>query len=214
MASDFAVALPTFTIGILSRASSFPARRPSCAARTSTRGVVLCVVMMSVSTLFYIIGETEVLLRKTPAAFRCPADAKHTTRLSLDSPSHDRRRKLHRRRNKVLQDRLSPKELGKDYVKTARAKGLSEAQVLFKRVMKNAMIPILTNVVVSIPFLFTARSSWKVSSPYRTRKTTINAINAGLIYRSMVYLRSILFIIRLVMTDISCSIRDPRIRFE
>ena len=110
-------------------------------------------------------------------------------------------------------------ELGKDYVKTARAKGLSEARVLFKHVMKNAMIPMLTNVVVSIPFLFTARSSWRVSSPCpdsEKKTTSINAINAQdfAIVRSMVYLGSILYIIGLVMTDISYTLVDPRIRFE
>ena len=45
-------------------------------------------------------------------------------------------------------------EMGKDYVRTARAKGLPESMVLFKHALKNAMIPILTGVVVTIPLLF------------------------------------------------------------
>ena len=45
-------------------------------------------------------------------------------------------------------------EITKDYVRTARAKGLSEVRVLFRHVLKNAMIPILTGVVVVIPLLF------------------------------------------------------------
>ena len=44
-------------------------------------------------------------------------------------------------------------EINKDYVRTARAKGLGEGTVLFKHALKNAMLPILTNVVVGIPFL-------------------------------------------------------------
>ena len=45
-------------------------------------------------------------------------------------------------------------EVNRDYVRTARAKGLGEGTVLFRHALKNAMIPILTNVVVAIPFLF------------------------------------------------------------
>ena len=45
-------------------------------------------------------------------------------------------------------------EIEKDYVKTAKSKGLSEASVLFKHVFKNALIPILTGVVVILPLLF------------------------------------------------------------
>ena len=43
--------------------------------------------------------------------------------------------------------------LNQDYVRTARAKGLSEKVILFKHVLKNAMIPIITYVVIQIPFL-------------------------------------------------------------
>ena len=45
-------------------------------------------------------------------------------------------------------------EINKDYVRTARAKGLAEIVILFKHVLKNAMIPILTGIVVVIPTLF------------------------------------------------------------
>ncbi|MDC4224095.1 MAG: ABC transporter permease [Candidatus Manganitrophus sp.] len=48
-------------------------------------------------------------------------------------------------------------EIGKDYVRTARAKGLSELRVLFRHVLRNALIPILTGVVVVIPLLFMGR---------------------------------------------------------
>ena len=44
-------------------------------------------------------------------------------------------------------------ETSEDYVRTARAKGLSENTILFKHILKNAMIPILTNTVTAIPFL-------------------------------------------------------------
>jgi len=46
-------------------------------------------------------------------------------------------------------------EMYKDYVRTAFAKGVSKPRVLFVHVLKNAMIPIITNVVIAIPFLYT-----------------------------------------------------------
>ncbi len=45
-------------------------------------------------------------------------------------------------------------EMGQDYARTAAAKGLGPRRILFKHILKNAMIPILTGVVVPIPFLF------------------------------------------------------------
>lgn len=44
-------------------------------------------------------------------------------------------------------------ELNHDYVRTARAKGLSEPKVLFKHVLRNALIPVVTNITMSLPFL-------------------------------------------------------------
>jgi peptide/nickel transport system permease protein len=46
-------------------------------------------------------------------------------------------------------------EIFQDYVRTARAKGLTETVVMLKHVLKNAMIPIITNIVLEIPFLYT-----------------------------------------------------------
>ena len=108
-------------------------------------------------------------------------------------------------------------EINKDYIRTARAKGLSEGKVLFKHGLKNAMIPILTNVVVSIPFLF--YGSLIMESFFSIPglgSFTIDAIQAQdfAIVRAMVYLGSILYICGLIMTDISYTLVDPRIRLE
>ncbi|MEW6055605.1 MAG: ABC transporter permease, partial [Bdellovibrionota bacterium] len=46
-------------------------------------------------------------------------------------------------------------EVNQDYVRTARAKGLAERVILFRHVLKNAMIPVITYVVIQIPFLMT-----------------------------------------------------------
>ena len=108
-------------------------------------------------------------------------------------------------------------ELGKDYIRTARAKGLPESTVLFKHALKNAMIPILTNVVVSIPFLF--YGSLIMESFFAIPglgSFTIDAIHSQdfAIVRSMVYLGSLLYIAGLILTDISYTLVDPRIRLK
>ncbi|MEE9613880.1 MAG: ABC transporter permease, partial [Thermodesulfobacteriota bacterium] len=108
-------------------------------------------------------------------------------------------------------------EIGKDYIRTARAKGLGEGKVLFKHGLKNAMIPILTNIVVAIPFLFTG--SLLMENFFAIPglgSFTIEAIQAQdfSIVRSMVYLGSVLYIVGLILTDISYTLVDPRIRLE
>jgi peptide/nickel transport system permease protein len=106
-------------------------------------------------------------------------------------------------------------EINKDYVRTARAKGLSELRVLFKHVLKNAMIPILTGAVVVIPLLF--MGSLLTESFFGIPglgSYTIDAIQSQdfAIVRAMVFLGSVLYIMGLILTDISYTLVDPRIR--
>ena len=108
-------------------------------------------------------------------------------------------------------------EINKDYVRTARAKGLSELRVLFGHVLKNAMIPILTGVVVILPSLFLG--SLILESFFGIPglgSYTIDAIRAQdfAIVRAMVFLGSVLYIIGLILTDISYTLVDPRIRLS
>lgn len=108
-------------------------------------------------------------------------------------------------------------EIGKDYVRTARAKGLSEISVLFKHVLKNAMIPILTGVVVIIPTLF--MGSLIMESFFGIPglgSYTIDAIAQQDfdIVRVMVFLGTIFYIIGLILTDISYTLVDPRVRLS
>ena len=107
-------------------------------------------------------------------------------------------------------------EINRDYVRTARAKGVSEAGVLFKHALKNAMIPILTNVVLAIPLLFLGSLVMEAFFAIPGLGSfTIEAIQAQdfAIVRSMVYLGSVLYIVGLLLTDISYTLVDPRIRF-
>jgi len=105
-------------------------------------------------------------------------------------------------------------ETGKDYVRTARAKGLGESAVMFRHVLKNASIPILTGAVMSIPFLF--MGSMLMESFFGIPglgSMTISAINAQdfAVIRSMTFIGAVLYIIGLLMTDISYTLVDPRI---
>jgi len=179
-------------------------------------GVVLAVVMMSVSTLFYIIGG-QFFLGKVLKLF--PISGYDTG--------------LHSIKFVVLPVVIGIiggigisvrfyrtvflEEINKDYIRTARAKGLSEARVLFKHALKNAMIPVLTNVVVSIPFLFYGSLIMETFFAIPgLGNFTIDAIQSQdfAIVRSMVYLGSILYIAGLILTDISYTLVDPRVRFE
>jgi len=108
-------------------------------------------------------------------------------------------------------------EINRDYVRTARAKGLSELRVLFRHTLHNAMIPILTGVVVIIPSLFLG--SLLTESFFGIPglgSYTIDAIHAQdfSVVRAMVFLGSVLYIIGLILTDISYTIVDPRIRLN
>jgi len=108
-------------------------------------------------------------------------------------------------------------EVNRDYVRTARSKGMSEMVVLFKHVLKNAMIPILTNVVLVLPMLF--MGSLILESFFGIPGLggfTLEGIQAQdfRIVGAMVYLGSFLYIIGLIMTDISYTLVDPRVKIE
>lgn len=108
-------------------------------------------------------------------------------------------------------------EINKDYIRTARAKGLSEIKVLFGHLLQNGLLPILTGVVVVIPTLF--MGSLIMESFFGIPglgSYTIDAINAQdfAIVKSMVFLGSVLYIIGLILTDISYTFFDPRVRLN
>ena len=105
----------------------------------------------------------------------------------------------------------------RDYVRTARAKGLAESAVMFRHVLKNAMIPILTGVVAVIPLLFMgsllSESFFGIPG---LGSYTIEAIQAQdfAVVRAMVFIGSVLYILGLLLTDLSYTLVDPRVRLE
>ena len=150
---SLAVQLPAFLIGLLVYISFALLMAFFRASILDFWGVVLCVLMMSVSTLFYIIGGQFVfgkLWNLVPiSGYNGGFDAiKFLALPVLIGVISGIGGNARWYRTIFLE------EINKDYVRTARAKGLSEARVLFRHVLQNAMIPILTGVVVVIPLLF------------------------------------------------------------
>jgi len=108
-------------------------------------------------------------------------------------------------------------EMYRDYVRTAFAKGVSRPGVLFKHVLKNGMIPILTNVVIAIPFLYTG--SLLLESFFGIPglgNMAINAVNYSDVdvIRAIVLIGSILYVIANLMTDLCYALFDPRVRLN
>lgn len=106
-------------------------------------------------------------------------------------------------------------EMYRDYVRTAFAKGVSRPGVLFKHVLKNGMIPILTNVVIAIPFLYTG--SLLLEGFFGIPglgNMGINAINYSDVdvIRAIVLIGSVLYVLANLMTDLCYALFDPRVK--
>ncbi|MDD3884812.1 MAG: ABC transporter permease [Gallionella sp.] len=216
MGPSLAIALPTFLIGLIAYVSFALLMTLFRGTALDIAGVALCVVLMSISGLFYIIGG-QFLVSKlwhwVPiSGYGEGADALRFVLLpvligvvsGIGSSSRWYRT-------------IFLEERSRDYVRTARAKGLSELRVLFTHVLKNAMIPILTGVVVVIPLLF--MGSLLTESFFGIPglgSYTIDAINAQdfSVVRAMVFLGSVLYIAGLILTDISYTLVDPRVRLS
>lgn len=108
-------------------------------------------------------------------------------------------------------------EVRADYVRTAMAKGVGEGTILFKHVLKNAMIPILTTTVLSIPFLITGSLLLEMYFGIPGMgNMLLNAISNHdyPIIRTLVYIYSLLYIAGSILTDISYTLVDPRVTLE
>jgi len=216
MIPSLVIALPTFVVGLLLYISFALLMTLFRGTVLDMAGVTLCVILMSISSLFYIIGGqfmVSKLWHWVPiSGYAGGADSLRFILLpvligvvaGIGSSSRWYRT-------------IFLEEVGRDYVRTARAKGLSELRVLFKHVLKNAMIPILTGVVAVIPLLF--MGSLLTESFFGIPglgSYTIDAIQAqdfGVV-RAMVFLGSALYILGLILTDISYTMVDPRVRLQ
>lgn len=108
-------------------------------------------------------------------------------------------------------------EVYQDYVRTARAKGLSEKAILFKHVLKNAMIPIITYLIIQIPFLILGalllESFFGIPG---LGSITLNAINSSdfPVIKAMTVLSAVAYIVFSVITDVMYTLVDPRVRLK
>ncbi|MCK5728552.1 MAG: ABC transporter permease [Methylococcales bacterium] len=216
MWASLAIALPSLIVGLLVNISMALLMVLFRNSYIELSSIIICVILMSISSLFYIIGGQFLvgkLLRLVPiSGYDTGIEAIKFLVLpviiavvsGVGSGARWYRT-------------LFLEEVEKDYVRTARAKGLTETQVLFKHVLQNALIPILTGVVVVLPLLFMGslitESFFSIPG---LGSYTIDAINRQdfAIVRSMVFLGSVLYIIGLLMTDISYTLVDPRVRLS
>ncbi len=216
MGPSLAIAIPTFLLGLYVTVSLALFLVLFRATALDVWGVVSCVMLMSISGLFYIIGGQWLVSKVW-----------HLVPISGYASGLDGTRFLilpvvisvvaSIGANTRWYRTLFLEEVSKDYVRTARSKGLSETAVLFRHVLRNALIPILTGVVVVIPLLF--MGSLLVESFFGIPglgSYTIDAINAQdfPVVRAMVFIGSLLYIVGLILTDLSYTLVDPRVRLE
>ena len=213
---SLAIALPSLLVGLfinITFALFFVFFRST---KVDYVGVIFCVALMSISSLFYIIGGQYLiskLMHLVPiSGYEHGYEAiKFLILPVIISVIYGIGSGARWYRTLFLE------EIEKDYVKTAKSKGLSEISVLFVHVFKNALIPILTGVVVILPLLF--MGSLIVESFFGIPglgSYTIDAIQSQdfAIVRAMVFLGTILYILGLILTDISYTLVDPRVRLK
>jgi peptide/nickel transport system permease protein len=213
---SLALAIPVFLVGLAVNITFALGMAFFRATYLDFWGVVLCVAMMSISALFYIIGG-QYLVSKVwhlvpISGYAGGLDAAKFVLLpaligvvaGIGAGGRWYRT-------------LFLEEMTRDYVRTARAKGLAESAVMFRHVLKNAMIPILTGVVAVIPLLFMgsllSESFFGIPG---LGSYTIEAIQAQdfAVVRAMVFIGSVLYILGLLLTDLSYTLVDPRVRLE
>lgn len=106
-------------------------------------------------------------------------------------------------------------EIKQDYVRTARAKGVGERRVLFHHVLRNGLIPILTRVVIELPFLFLGSLLLErfFGIPGLGGMTVESVIANDLpVLKAMTFVFAILLVFGNLLTDIAYTIADPRVR--
>ncbi len=105
-------------------------------------------------------------------------------------------------------------EVNQDYVRTARAKGLSEKAVMLKHVLRNAMIPILTNVGISLPGIFVGsfllETFFSIPGLGREILTAVNRSDFPVIKAVTVYLAVVTMLVNLSV-DVLYKAVDPRV---
>ena len=108
-------------------------------------------------------------------------------------------------------------EMHRDYVRTARAKGAGAGRILFVHVLKNAMIPVITNVVLSLPFLYTGSLLLETFFGIPGLGfVSVNAINSSDVdvVRAVVLIGSLLYLAANLLADVAYAWVDPRVKLS
>ncbi len=180
-------------------------------------GVFICVLAMSVSILLYIIGAQYMIakvLRWFPISGFDPDPSVLLRFLALpvvvgivNGIGGDVR----------FYRTVFLEESNRDFVRTARAKGCGEGRIMARHVFRNSLIPVLTRVVLAIPFLF--MGSLLLESFFGIPglgSMMVDAIHGNdfSTLRTLVYISSLLFIAGQILTDLSYGLVDPRVRLD
>ena len=213
---SLSIALPTFVIGIITNISLALLIVLFRGSTLDTVTMMIAVAIMSISGLFYIIAGqllfSKVLHWVPVSGFSAGWEGLKFIILPIVIGVFSGIGTGVRWYRSIFLE-----EINQDYIRTARAKGLTEISVLFGHVLKNGMLPILTGVVVVIPSLFMGalvmESFFGIPG---LGSYTIDAIGMQdfSIVKAMVFLGSVLYILGLILTDISYTFFDPRVRLN
>ena len=208
------LALPLFILQVIASVAFALVLVMLRGTRLDVWGVVLCVVMLSISSLFYImVGQFffSRLMRIAPASgYAAGFDAVKFLALPILLSLIARIGGEGRLYRAMLLE-----ELGKDYVRTARAKGLAEPRMMIVHVLRNALIPVITSAGAYLPYVF--MGSLVFESFFGLPGLGAYVIEAigkqdFAIVRTMVFLGSLLYIATYIVIDIAYTWADPRVR--
>ena len=215
MGPSLALTVPVFVVGLFVSISVSLVVALFRGTYVDRSALVLCVVGMSIVFFVYIIGGQYYLgkvLRWYPISGWSPRHMTHFLILPwlvgvVAGIGNDVR----------FYRTIMVNEINSDYIRTARAKGVGDASILFKHLLKNAMIPVLTGVVMAIPFLFLGalltESFFGIPGLGRLAVEAIQN-NDFRTTAAIVYISALLFIVANLVTDISYTLVDPRVRLQ
>ena len=216
MVASLQLALPLFLLQVIASTVFALVLVFFRSSRIDFWGVVLCVLMLSISSLFYIIVGQFLfsrLFKLVPiSGYSGGLDALKFLILPILLALLARlggEARLYRA--------MFLEEIGRDYVRTARAKGLSEAVVLFRHVFRNALIPILTSAGAYLPYIFLGSLVFESFFGIPGLGAyVIDAITGQdfAIVRTMVFIGSLLYIVSFILIDIAYTWVDPRVRLS
>ncbi|MFU0841365.1 MAG: ABC transporter permease [Burkholderia sp.] len=216
MVPSLMLAVPTFILGVIVMVAWSLLVVMFRRTKLELAAVGLAVFLMSVSSLFYIIAGQWLfgkVMKLVPISgwddgprvvvfLLLPVAISVFARLGGDT---------------LLYRAMFLEEMGKEYVRCARSKGISEGAVMRRHVLRNAALPIVTSTVAVIPMLF--MGSLLMESFFGIPglgSYTIDAVNAQdfSIVRAMVFLGTAAYIVGLILTDLVYCWVDPRIRLS